>query len=569
MSSPLYGIKPLLENTTSTMESAQSVRETAPPGLATQNPITAPRLAPLAVSGKDARPKAFYQFLGIFLVLAVASLMRLLALNSLGFNSDEAVYAGQAAAIAQAPVLSDLFPVFRAHPLLYQFIIAILFQFAVSDLLARLVSVLLGIGTVFLVYRLGEVAYGPSSGLLAALFIAVMPYHVLVSRQVLLDGPLTFFTTLALFFLVRFAISSRSRWLYATGAAMGLAFLSKETGIIFTGAIFAFLALTPKVRLRLRDLVITVFCMLLVASPFPLTTLLAGGGGSQRTQQYLIWQLFRPPNHEWDFYLTNVPVAIGPLLILVTAIGLLIWHRKWTWRESLFLAWIIVPAAFFQLWPTKGFQYLLPIAPPVALLGGKTLSGLLVNNQKRGKGTPPNGKPNSRGRRNVLATFGSILTAAVVITLAIPSWGRIFPSPELSFLAGSGGVPGGRETGLWIRENIPQGATFLTIGPSMANILQFYGQRRALGLSVSPNPLHRNPSYLPVTNPDIQIRNGDIHYLVWDAYSASRSLFFSDKLLYYARKYDGRVIFTQTVQVTSPLGETVDKAVTIIYEVYP
>ena len=38
-----------------------------------------------------------------------------------------------------------------------------------------------------------------------------MPYHVLVTRQVLLDGPMTVFATLTLFLLVRFALSGGRR----------------------------------------------------------------------------------------------------------------------------------------------------------------------------------------------------------------------------------------------------------------------------------------------------------------------------------------------------------------------
>ena len=43
----------------------------------------------------------------------------------MGYNTDEAVYAGQAAAIAGVPYLKDMFPVFRAHPLLFQFILSL------------------------------------------------------------------------------------------------------------------------------------------------------------------------------------------------------------------------------------------------------------------------------------------------------------------------------------------------------------------------------------------------------------------------------------------------------------
>src|SRR5690606_8041286 len=107
------------------------------------------------------------------------------------------------------------------------------------------------------------------------------------------------------------------------------------------------------------------------------------------------------------------------------------------------------------------------------------------------------------------------------------SWNIVHPAGLNSFLAGTGGVPGGREVGHWINENVPQGAVFMTIGPSMANIIQFYGHRKAYGLSVSPNPLRRNPSYEPIDNPDYQIRTSALQYVVWDAFSAERSTFFS------------------------------------------
>ena len=85
----------------------------------------------------------------------------------------------------------------------------------------------------------------------------------------------------------------------------------------------------------------------------------------------------------------------------------------------------------------------------------------------------------------------------LVLSLGSASWQRIQPETSSLFLAGTGGLPGGREAGAWIEKNVPQCAVFMTIGPSMANIIEFYGQRKAFGLSISPNPLHRNPSYEP------------------------------------------------------------------------
>lgn len=499
----------------------------------------------------------WFHTLAIIGITAVAVFMRVMFLNAVGYNSDEAVYAGQGAAIAQAPVLKDIFPIFRAHPLLYQFTLALLFSFGVNDLLGRLVSAIVGVLTVILVYQLGNRLYSSRAGLIAALIMALMPYHVVVTRQVLLDGPLVFCTTLTLLLMSRFAETKRSIWLIATGAGMGLTFLAKETGILMFGAIYAFLAISPQIRIRIWAIIVSGLVTVTLMAPLPLSIKLAGGGSDKTTGNYLVWQLFRRPNHTWDFYATVVPSAIGVLVIVAALAGLWLLRKHGSWQEKLLLSWIIVPTVFFQLWPTKGFQYLLPIAPAFALLAARTLSSW------------PTQSITLRNLQIPQYLPGMLATILIALSLFFTSWQRISPAQSDTFLAGSGGVPGGRESGLWVAANVPDGATFMTIGPSMANIIKFYGHREAFGLSVSPNPLHRNPSYEPVYNPDFQIRTGELQYLIWDSFSAGRSTFFSEKLLWYVNKYNGRVVHSETVLVTTDDGALVEKPVIIIYEVHP
>jgi len=492
---------------------------------------------------------------GIAIVAVVAVGLRVWGLNQIGYNTDEAVYAGQAAAIARVPELRDIFPIFRAHPLLFQFVLALVFAFGVSDVAGRLVAVAISLITVYLTYRLGKLLYGVKAGLLAGLFLALMPYHVLVSRQVLLDGPLVLCTTLALFFLARYAMTQRPAWIYLTGVGMGLTFLAKETGIILLGSIYAFLALSREIPVRIKHLIFSTVLMALMIAPFPLSLLLAGGSRSGRN--YLVWQLFRRANHPWDFYPSVVPEAIGYLVIAAAILGLWFLRHEKSWRERLLLCWIIVPAAFFQLWPTKGFQYLLPIAPPIAVLAGRAIARWWPEDISIFK---------LRISRSLIKTW---TVAMIALSIFISSVQLIRPATSGVFVAGTGGVPGGREAGAWVKENIPVGSTLMTIGPSMANIIQFYGHRQAYGLSVSPNPLRRNPSYPPILNPDMQIRNGDIQYVVWDSYSAERSSFFSDGILRFAKRYHGRVIHTETVKVSLADGSSIDKPVIVIYEVRP
>ena len=175
------------------------------------------------------------------------------------------------------------------------------------------------------------------------------------------------------------------------------------------------------------------------------------------------------------------------------------------------------------------------------------------------------------GRRSAAAgrVVGVVATTAVVAWLAMLSWSSISAAAgSTSFLAGTGGVPGGREAGAWIRSETPVEAEMLSIGPSMANILQFYGHREILGISVSPNPLHRNPAYTPVSNPDLMLRSGQVQYIVWDAYSAARSPFFARKLMTYVRRYRGSVVYTGSVRVGTRHGMVL-RPVIRIYEVRP
>ena len=108
----------------------------------------------------------------MILVLAVAFgiFLRIWQINAMGFNTDEAVYAGQAAAIAGVPVLKDIFPIFRAHPLLFQFILSVIYKIHFSDLLGRLLAASVGIATILLTYQLGKTLYGRLAGALASAY---------------------------------------------------------------------------------------------------------------------------------------------------------------------------------------------------------------------------------------------------------------------------------------------------------------------------------------------------------------------------------------------------------------
>ncbi len=479
-------------------------------------------------------------WLGLTLLLGLV--LRLVNLNAFGFNSDEAVYAGQAASLAGNPLFVGEFPIFRAHPLLLPTLLSPLFSSGTPDLRGRIVVALFGVATLFVVYLIGRDLFGPKTGVLAALILAVMPYHLVVTRQLLLDGPAVFWMTLGFWLLVRFVRSNHFEWLAASAATFGLAVLTKETAIVVTGALFLFLLVSPSVRRPARAVVLALGMLIGVSLVFPLAITVAGH--SNTGQNYLTWQLTRASNHAGTFYLTTIPAAIGWLVIIAAALSL-VYRANRTWRELILVLWIAVPFVAFEIYPLKGYQYLLPVAPPLALLAARGLATFRVP-RRWGAWARSAARP---------------VAVAVVLASLIPSaWTVVFPSAQASALAGQGGVPGGREAGRWIGQNLIPGTELMTIGPSMANILEYYGHRPALGLSVSSNPLHRNPAYTPIINPDLSVRAGQFGYLVWDAYSAFRSPSTALRLERLVARYHGVPVHTQVFN---------GHPMIVIYEVHP
>ena len=110
----------------------------------------------------------------------------------------------------------------------------------------------------------------------------------------------------------------------------------------------------------------------LFVATLPVT--LAIAGQTHTGGDFLAWQISRRPNHDLLFYPAVVTPAIGLLVVFAAVAGCLCLRRRATWRETLLLSWIVVPVLFFELWAVKGYQYLLPVAPAVALLAARALT---------------------------------------------------------------------------------------------------------------------------------------------------------------------------------------------------
>lgn len=510
------------------------------------------------------RHRVGVQAVGYTITFSAAFILRFAALGRLGLNSDEAVYSGQAATLAGVEGFAEDFSIFRAHPLLYQYTVSLVYRaIGFNEINARLVSALFGAATLFVVYLIGKRLVDRRTGLLAAAILAVMPFHVVVARQALLESPMTLFYTAAVYALIRYfdafddvqvPVVSSLGWAFAIGALTGFAFMSKEVAGILLVVVFLSMLVTAHFRIGHSMIVMGAF----IATVSPHLLALQLGPASERGggwAEYVIWQVARPANHPISFYLKNVGVYFGLALLVLFVIGIGMSIRRAREHSELVavLVSLVVPVWFFQVWKVKGFHYPVVIAPMVAVLAAYVLVQWWNSRDLALRG---------------FASVAAIVTVASLIWITSTN-GPIADNSSRVGQAGYSGIPGGREAALWLAENAPEGSRILGIGPSIGNIIRWYSDHETSALSVSPNPLRANPAYAPVRNPDFELRWGLVEYLVYDAYSAARTPHFANRLLDFVERYGGEIVHEEYAPLTGGDGEEYLSPVIRIYRVGP
>jgi 4-amino-4-deoxy-L-arabinose transferase-like glycosyltransferase len=123
--------------------------------------------------------------------------------------------------------------------------------FGPSPLGFRALHILLGLGTILIVFRLALDWYGPVAATWAAALLAFNEYYLPISSRVTAQVPFLFLVATALFAFSRFIRFERSRHLYGAAAATGLAFYCKEHAVLLL-PVFLLALLHPALRPWLR-----------------------------------------------------------------------------------------------------------------------------------------------------------------------------------------------------------------------------------------------------------------------------------------------------------------------------
>ena len=107
------------------------------------------------------------------------------------------------------------------------------------SLIGRALSASADIGTVFMTFMIGSVAYNRKVGYLSSLLVSLSVIHIQLSHFFVVDTYLTFFVTTSLYFIIKIAKRGGAKNSIYAGVFVGLAIATKISVIPIFGALFA------------------------------------------------------------------------------------------------------------------------------------------------------------------------------------------------------------------------------------------------------------------------------------------------------------------------------------------
>jgi 4-amino-4-deoxy-L-arabinose transferase-like glycosyltransferase len=285
-------------------------------------------------------------------------------------------------------------PYLKKPPLLFWSVTASTKAFGEHEWSVRLPSVLFGAGTMLLIYLAAAAVAGRVAGLCAGLM--PLGFYFFIARggrECATDAPLVFFSMLAIYALSR-ARSDR-RWIALTGAACGLAILSKGlAGLIpLATAVISLMWLPAFAEAGISGVVMLAGATTMVAAPWFLHQVL--------TNLTLFWSTFvkqetlaRIANHLEDqqqapgYTLQTFGSEIAhlwPLLLPLAGLsiaslrrGIIAAIRELPPAIGIWSLWFVLALGAACAVQTKLGWYILPSLIPVALLGGVILGAAIT-----------------------------------------------------------------------------------------------------------------------------------------------------------------------------------------------
>lgn len=247
-------------------------------------------------------------------------------------------------------------------------------EWAKLYLTARLVVVLIGVATVYLVYLVGKSLYNNKIGMIAALLFSILPLHVVFSKQIIVDIFVTFLVVLDFLLLSKVLISNSWKWHVLASVFIALTLVTKITTIFLLPFISICYALRENSFKIDRKIIVSYGIVLLayfIFNPYLLFNL------KEAKQHLLICNDIATKQwvnlgygFSWQNYsLANFGFTVPLFLVVLGGIFLALLKRGKS--DIILLTWIVVNYLVIVKTGTPIIKYYLIIAPFMLILGSR------------------------------------------------------------------------------------------------------------------------------------------------------------------------------------------------------
>lgn len=249
-------------------------------------------------------------------------------------------------------------------------------------IVARSSSIAFDIGTIIVLYALGERVAGKNAGLVAATLAAVNPLLISEAHLVNVDTPMTFFAMASLYFALRLLRDPANKWYMLAGASVGLAAASKYTGaLLMIGVVAAHLlrsdtfkkALISLADSRLITAIGSAAIVFFITNPYIILSFKEFHDDFSFEEAHMAGGHLGidPRTSTAGFYLFRVlPSSLG-LVCLVISVCSIIWLALRRQERPTWLL-LLIPLSYLSVicsWTMRANRYILPVIPMLILLG--------------------------------------------------------------------------------------------------------------------------------------------------------------------------------------------------------
>lgn len=210
----------------------------------------------------------------LLLVLVVASFLRLYRIADymtfLGDEGRDALWVKRIIVDHKLTLLGPTASVggFFLGPLYYYMMLPFLWAFRLNPVGPAVMVALIGIATVYLVYKAGKDFFNSKVGLLAAAFYAVSPLVISYSRSSWNPNIMPFFSLLTVYLTWQVVTKKRYSWLFLVGLLFGLTFQIHYLATFLLAAIGIYLLIFVSWRRHWHSYLAAVVGFVIGWSPF-------------------------------------------------------------------------------------------------------------------------------------------------------------------------------------------------------------------------------------------------------------------------------------------------------------